>query len=415
MDALKVFISHSSKDDTNLTLLRQVCDALDHAGYDVLVDKGGRIPVGDEWFLHLAEWMAECDAAVILFSRAAFEASEWVRAEAAILSWRKRIQPDFKLIGVPLDDVDPGEFAQDSFFNVIRINDFQFVRDCGNDRDQIVAKIIPELGVPNADALEAPLAELCNQIRELLNMIDSTALKRAWNVLNHEHKPSWEPGLDFADALARALLRDPKNSLNHLKNLLKKLAHLPISDEANKLLTILRGLWVDPEAAATLTWVRNNRLPASINGVELEHFTAPSYARRAWAFPSINKIISAGDKWTIEDIGKNLLNHFEGATPHRAKQKLKRCTNPVILVFPYPEHGNEDREQHPEHGLLEEIKETYPNVTILIATGDTAPDDLHAYITLLEPPLEPNEEETQYGHYEDIEDLIKNQIAGELP
>jgi hypothetical protein len=94
MAALKLFISHSSRlrpasaDDAeaqaNWQLLQDTCKAL-KAEYsdkiEILVDYEGLHP-GDDWERRLNEWLAECHAAIILFSRRAIEESNWVRKEA---------------------------------------------------------------------------------------------------------------------------------------------------------------------------------------------------------------------------------------------------------------------------------------------------------------------------------------------
>ncbi len=135
MSKLKLFISHSSRlddidhdhpdDDYNWRLLRNTCKAIrDYYGdrVEVLVDQDGLIP-GKDWEQRLNEWLAECNKAIILFSRRAIEESNWVAKEATILSWRREIDADFELIPVLLDGETTPEDLQKDFFGILRIGD----------------------------------------------------------------------------------------------------------------------------------------------------------------------------------------------------------------------------------------------------------------------------------------------------
>jgi hypothetical protein len=409
-DAIKLFISHSSKTEQNLTLLKQVCDALAQQKFDVLVDKSGKIPEGEEWFRYLAEWMAECNAAIILFSRAAFEQSDWVRAEATILSWRKRIQPKFKLVGVLLDDVEPEEFDDDHFFKVIRISDFQFIRDFdSNDLALTVSEISQALDDLKNQELPAPFLELARLGRDILNNLKQEPLQDAWNALNSANKPIWQPGMDFGDALARMLLRDPSNALKNLHQLLKKLAHVLNKEQAHKLLEIFKGQWVNPEAAAELCWLRHNRQSVAINSSEAENFTGHCYARRAWCYPINYKLISAGTSRTLKEIDEVLLENFGKSNRRQAQRRLQSLKEPLLLVFPHSE-GSDAYEHFPDETLLEQINATYPMATVLVETGSKVPNEITNYVTPLEPLLRQDVEYDQFDSYTEIDEFIDSQI-----
>ena len=142
MATRKLFISHSSKTLKNLALLRDICALLgtSGAGFHVLVDQGGEIPAGADWELRLNEWMAECHAAVILFSKAALHDSDWVKKEAAILSWRREIEEGFTLIPVLLDGLSAEDLAN-GLFGVLRVNKDQCVR-CATEAKAIADQIV---------------------------------------------------------------------------------------------------------------------------------------------------------------------------------------------------------------------------------------------------------------------------------
>src|SRR5689334_2751713 len=93
--ARKVFVSHSSPDDASKARLKAFCKALSDKGYAILVDYE-QIASADDWRKNIHEMLAECHAAVILFSRAAVE-SQWVIKEATVLEWRQSLDDDFRL------------------------------------------------------------------------------------------------------------------------------------------------------------------------------------------------------------------------------------------------------------------------------------------------------------------------------
>lgn len=85
---MKVFISHSSKGDRKATRLCNLLLAqLREKGHEALLDRDGLKP-GAEWRTELYEWLATCDAAVLVLSEKAL-ASRWVQREIDILTWRR--------------------------------------------------------------------------------------------------------------------------------------------------------------------------------------------------------------------------------------------------------------------------------------------------------------------------------------
>ena len=87
----------------------------------VLVDKDGLIP-GDDWNHRLNLWLAECHAAIILFSKRAVEKSGWVAKEAAILSWRAELDDGFTLIPVTLKGESTAQDLARDFLGTLRID-----------------------------------------------------------------------------------------------------------------------------------------------------------------------------------------------------------------------------------------------------------------------------------------------------
>lgn len=102
----RLFISHSSRDEGAKSFLKEVCQGLadSNKGFNVLVDQEG-IPFGADWERYLNEWLAECDAAVILFSADSIQ-SWWVLKEATIVTWRRELNEQFTVVPVLIGDMD---------------------------------------------------------------------------------------------------------------------------------------------------------------------------------------------------------------------------------------------------------------------------------------------------------------------
>ncbi|GKQ41547.1 toll/interleukin-1 receptor domain-containing protein [Streptomyces sp. A012304] len=105
---VKVFISHSTSEDPQTAELRDaIADGLEARNYKVLLDQRIKKP-GRPWRLKLAEFLGECDAALVLVNSHAL-GSDWVRRETDILHWRKTLYPDMVLITVLVNDVTAGQ------------------------------------------------------------------------------------------------------------------------------------------------------------------------------------------------------------------------------------------------------------------------------------------------------------------
>src|SRR5438046_1225339 len=111
-----VFISHSAHEESAEALLTTLDEGLQRLGWAVFVDRM-RLAPGAQWREQLHSALAVCDAAVILFSRAAYEDSVWVLKESTIFEWRASLDHDgsFPIVPVLFDEVDRKELAGGRF------------------------------------------------------------------------------------------------------------------------------------------------------------------------------------------------------------------------------------------------------------------------------------------------------------
>uniref|UniRef100_UPI00280ACE59 toll/interleukin-1 receptor domain-containing protein n=1 Tax=Streptomyces clavuligerus TaxID=1901 RepID=UPI00280ACE59 len=121
----QVFISHSAKrDPLTLEVLQRVASGLTSKNFEVRVDMEALRP-GVDWCATLYQWLAECDAAVVLFNEAALE-SFWVRREVNILLWRRALNPRFRVIPVLVGKMSSGRLKDAGFSDVLPV---EFARE----------------------------------------------------------------------------------------------------------------------------------------------------------------------------------------------------------------------------------------------------------------------------------------------
>lgn len=405
----KIFVSHSSKTTENIEFLGKICDALQKNGdgdsFHVLVDRN--IRPNDEWFPLIHEWLYECDAVVILLSTDALK-SAWVQAESMVMSVRRRKEADFRLIVIPMDGVNDSDVAGHEIFgNPVRLQDFQFIRDCKSEQE-IICKLNEVLATLRPQ--KSPFETLVRKIRETLAGVENDILDDAFLRITCNRLPIKWDGSCRAEMLARALFREPSQALSNLRTLLEESAHVIRRDKADILLNMLKGIWVKAEAAANLIEARDNKQFIAINSHELGNFTGDCYARRAWPFPQRFTTIPIDANSRFEQIESILLETIgKSATKiSRQVQRLKETRDPILLMFTLQESSpdNAAKSNFPDEPLLEAIKHKYPNVTILLATGNEILDSLH-YVVPLQPPLDMNEEARQCNSFEDVVSYIE--------
>jgi len=157
-----------------------VCDGLKARfgeALHILVDRDGLIP-GDDWNRELNLWLAECHAAVILVSHRALEKSDWVAKEAAILGWRKALDPDFTLIPITIEGESCASDLAQGFFGSLDMARIQAIH-ARRSAAEIVAAI--DRGFAKHQTLirgctDTPLDQLRDAVAHLLTSSQSPAI-----------------------------------------------------------------------------------------------------------------------------------------------------------------------------------------------------------------------------------------------
>jgi hypothetical protein len=394
-------------------LLQAVCTGLAEKGFDILVDNGGQLYAGVDWELRINEWMAECHAAVILFSTAALRDSDWVKKEAAILSWRRELQKDFVLIPVLLEGITPEDLEQ-GLYRILRITKSQCIRNA-NTAQQIADKVA--LGLPPAMIVPmTPFERLQRVLSKILKeCADPEMLEYAWSNLDGDNKPELcidSNGQGFEAAFARFMLR---NRHEAMRNLIKVLDIVELGikeDTAMELSRYLASLWVDAEAAGVISAAARSGGILGLNGNQIAKYTAHRYKERAWPLSDLVDLISVDNTApTVSDILKVLREHFrKRRIPWVPKKEPDEVIDdyilsqkePVLVLIPGPGEAN----QLPDEALLAELRAYNPKLIYIFGTGPRLPDWLPDGLEPLLPPLDVDVEKKQLNTFCDVIALI---------
>lgn len=430
MPALKLFVSHSSRlDDVdagglpaqhNWDLLKATCDKLEaHYGdrIEILVDLDLR--TADAWEHRLDEWLAECHAAIILFSKRAIESSNWVKKEATILSWRREFDAGFKLIPVMLDQqATPDDLVRD-YFRTLRIDASQCVRNAAC-ADDILKGVKQALGEPESLIGPTPFDALVDSVEKIIAKdVEAATLQAAWNRVSDAPAPhTGQPDSikRYAQGLARHLLRDGPLALERFLDVLDGLRPQPTRERAEELLKYLRALWVDARAAGCLPAAKLHGEFLALNGelvacaepqLNTQCFTLERYMERAWPGTDQFKVIPLSKAENLDAVRNELRAKFRpnaaSMPPQRIDDAIARDKRHIIILFPAPEGDFPDARLLQD---LETLKTPYPRLICVFATGATLPVDTPEGVRAIVPRLEADTEWAQFDKEIEARELI---------
>lgn len=435
MAVLKIFISHSSRlrrcdaDDAqaqrNWQLLQETC-ALLQATYpetlEILVDYQGLKP-GDDWERRLNEWLAECHAAIILFSARAIDESDWVKKEAAILSWRAAINAEFMLFPVLLDEVTPEQLAKD-FFGTLRITKSQCVQPVVTAKD-IVDRIQARLSEAMAlrDTWSSPLESLLSTVEALLaTRVGLESLKPVWGRLfPHTQAPATHA--DYARHLARYLFNKPDEALQRFRDVLDAARPEPDRSHAKELLKYVRSLWVDAGAAGLIAAAKSHGQCLALNGecvgkpeplLHTEHFTLDRYLQRAWPSTDqisvipVSQIGDADEIWA--EVRRRGWRGTQRPSDERIDAKLRIDEKHRVVLLPTAAVSGEA----PDPALLSDLAERASqckSLLFIVDIGEQMPERLPKDLRPIVPPLSADSEWAQYDQEVEAQVLINDKYG----
>ena len=248
-----VFISHSSEPGA-VPVREEVQHQLEERGWEVRVDVDA-LRGGDEWKSVLYNWLADCDAAVVIIGHNAIE-SPWVRREVNLLLWRYALGSPLTIVPVLLPDISSYDVKNSDLSEVLA---FQFVKrssenlaedDVGELASRVV-RTLPDisgslLSSPDRDDMHRWLLDVVSCLREV---DDETALRaavRALNVADDWHFPSIQEGRrflayqmlapDLAGCLHKAVIAIARQASTQLAQLVQLVTPAWVAGEAARLL-----------------------------------------------------------------------------------------------------------------------------------------------------------------------------------
>jgi hypothetical protein len=413
MAALKLFISHSSRlrpasaDDAeaqaNWQLLQDTCKGLNTEYGDkieILVDYEGLHP-GDDWERRLNEWLAECHAAIILFSRRAIEESNWVRKEAAILSWRAELEPEFRLFPVLLDQqATPADLEKD-FLGTLRITRTQCVAQVST-AAQILGGIRQKMG-DHPELLRGSVATPFERLLEavesvIVEQVKLSSLERLWQTLfPGTTQPSTRAA--YARALARHLLNDGQKSLERFQAVLNDTLPHPSRERAEELLKFVRALWVGAGEAGQIPAARSHGKCLALNGQCLElsqpelgtrHFTLDRYLERAWPGANQIRVIPISDVSSPDAIQAEIRKTYARGLGHLTNEVIDRRVREdkwhVVIFVPSTAWAGEVPDARLVDGL-QRLQQLYATPVFVFGVGERMRDDLPDGVKTVDPEL----------------------------
>lgn len=455
MPALKLFVSHSSRlddvperytdKDVNWRLLQEVVNGL-KARYGesihVLVDNDGLIP-GDDWNRELNLWLAECQAAVILVTKRALERSDWVAKEAAILGWRKALDPDFNLIPVTIEGDSLASDLSQGFFGSLDMGRIQCLHANRSAAD-IVTGISQRLGkredVPAKHA-KTPLDLLQGGIAKLLaDSATADSIAAALEALGCPATNDRVSNRDrYAELLARRLLQTSLDEADACFQTFQRsfglLAPKLPRERALELLAALRSLWVHPGAAAYLATALEHRGSLALAAQLIlqadpepgaKAYTLERYVERAWPKPPPLTLIPVPARYTPDQVRTQIRESMFGRMPPGLPPSIENLMDDqirrdprviILLVDSRPDTGGLPDPLGRQN--LERLADDYGKLVLIFGmqpTDEPLPDTL----TSIRPPLEPMFEAraflAEHGAATTLRDSYpKNQPDGPLP
>ena len=385
-----IFISHSAKEPASLALLDALEGALTALGFEVLLDRT-RLQAGQLWRQEIHTWMSRCHGAVILFSKNAYDDSDWVLKEATILSWRLALDPQFTLVPVLFPPVE-GPWLSKGRYEPLALGEVQAIdsRIAGDVVSRILARLTPLLRA----CPQTPLDDVLFDIAALLRGVAPAALQSIAVKLGKTIP--WDPAADTADQFAREILHV---DLARVKDVMLELQPSIGIDAAVKIVEYVAPYCIDPMIAAPVARValRDPATPprdaVALNATDADvgnlHIQRARQRRLPWI---VIPVVAGGGadhagsylRQIREEMSRREDLHDIGVRPALAKAVMNRARldgDPYFILL----------QTYVGPAVLKTLRAEFPDCTLVVLTGDSgtaAYEKKNAGVWLLRPLLD---------------------------
>lgn len=425
----RVFISHSAKEPDTGAFLFELRDALSREvngehQFEVLLDKDG-LQLGDYWRSTLNLWIGGCDAAIVLLSPSALK-STFVAYEASILSYRKTVDPNFRLFPVLIKPVRHEDVIE-SPLKPSQITEIQDVTVIDNNTSVAAIEAILD-GLAGLNRYKTPAERHATELAKILQKLDKEDLEFEAARLDIDLS-TWIPNEDLALTLALKLIGAGLTKASPtIKALRARFIPLRRRELTQLMIDLVASSWVDYKAAAILPKVARARKRQCVAVPACKELTATMYVIVAglldsnrlpidpWLAPGVPAIVGEvinpqkAPPELIVSIEKALRTSLKVGKSQDFKKALKNQTDhePVFLALP----------SNP--GIpakwLEDLQENFPGVTFFLLLGEHELKEQNVHnenIVLLDPCLTKECEEIFCTTYEEETEYLTRGLSNE--
>jgi len=390
-----LFISHSAKEKPTERLLKKLEKGLGELGWNVFVDRT-RLEPGALWREQLHSALAVCDAAVILFSRAAYEDSIWVLKEATIFEWRASLdRATFPIVPVLFPEISHEDLTKGRF-RALTLGERQPVRA---NAKNVVQEVHKALGTPRLG--RSPLEPILHAIASRLKNVDARDLAQT-----HGHLGDtlvWGGELDLRERFARDLLHA---DFTAVRRVLMDIATFLDAAAIREIINLLAPFTVDPVAVAPIPGIALRKPPRDHVAIAINsrsEDTGNRYIQRARCHPdpwTVVRIANAGGHDQAGSLTAELFRAMRDQWPELDDASDRDIVavlnaelndgNPIFVLM----HG------FVEKAAMEALRAEFPACTFLVLAGENCDEERlrTATVELLLPRLDPEREKIIARH-----------------